>query len=193
MSHNYLYPIFLKLNNLSVLIVGGGAVALEKISFLLKSSPNANVKLVAPEFLPEIQDMDESGKVQLKYRDFLKRDLSGVDILIVATNDLSVNAKIYELAKSKGILTNVADTPEFCDFYLGSIVSKGNLKIAISTNGKSPTFAKRIRELLEDLIPENINETLDILNLYRAQLKTDFKNKVKELNRVTSTLLDSKP
>ena len=137
--------------------------------------------------------MANKAEVQLIVRDFVARDLLETNLLIVATDEPRLNIKIYELAKSRGILTNVADTPRFCDFYLGSIVTKGNLKISISTNGKSPTFAKRIREFLEELIPENINETLEILNSYRKKIRMDFQSKVKELNRVTSSMIATKP
>jgi len=193
MSKNNLYPIFLKLDQLQVLIVGGGNVAYEKLSFMLKSSPDAKVNLVAPHIDQEITELAHKADVQLIFRDFVARDLLEIDLVIVATDEARLNIKIYELAKSRSILANVADTPEFCDFYLGSIVTKGNLKIAISTNGKSPTFAKRIREFLEELIPENINETLEILNRYRMKLKVDFHSKVKELNRVTSSMNGTKP
>ena len=168
-------------------------MAFEKLSFLLKSSPDAIVILVAPRIHPGITELANRIRVQLLIRDFVARDLHGIDLLIVATDESQLNIKIYELAKSKRILTNVADTPQFCDFYLGSIVTKGDLKIAISTNGKSPIFAKRIREFLEELIPENINETLEILNSYRKQLTGDFQSKIKELNRVTSSLIETKP
>jgi precorrin-2 dehydrogenase/sirohydrochlorin ferrochelatase len=82
-------------------------------------------------------------------------------------------------------LINVADTPELCDFYLGGVVTKGDLKIAISTNGKSPTLAKRIREMLEEAIPENINDLLENLNKLRKSLKGDFESKVEQLNEIT--------
>ena len=84
---------------------------------------------------------------------------------------------------------NVADTPELCDFYLGGIVTKGNLKVAISTNGKSPTAAKRIRQLLEEVLPEELDDLLDNLNAYRATLKGDFEHKVKAMNEVTEGLI----
>jgi siroheme synthase-like protein len=83
----------------------------------------------------------------------------------------------------------VADTPDLCDFYLGSIVQKGDLKIAISTNGKSPTLAKRIKEFLNEIIPDDIQQLLDNLQTYRNTLKGDFQDKVKELNDLTASLL----
>jgi precorrin-2 dehydrogenase/sirohydrochlorin ferrochelatase len=83
---------------------------------------------------------------------------------------------------------NVADTPDLCDFYLSSVVRKGDLKIAISTNGKSPTFAKRFREILEDILPESLQETLDNLKDLRDKLKGDFSSKVDMLNEITNVM-----
>jgi siroheme synthase-like protein len=85
-------------------------------------------------------------------------------------------------------LTNVADTPELCDFYLGSIVSRGDLKIAISTNGKSPTLGKRIRQYLEDALPNNTQSIINGLKSFRDTLKGDFASKVNALNEVTKKL-----
>jgi precorrin-2 dehydrogenase / sirohydrochlorin ferrochelatase len=86
----------------------------------------------------------------------------------------------------------VADTPELCDFYLGSIITKGELKIAISTNGKSPTLSKRIREFFEDILPENINDLILNLNEYRKTLKGDFEEKVNKLNELTASFKGQK-
>jgi siroheme synthase-like protein len=86
----------------------------------------------------------------------------------------------------------VADTPPLCDFYLGSIVQKGDLKIAISTNGKSPTLAKRIRAFLEDVIPEDIQTSLDQLEEARKTLKGDFQQKITQLNELTKNLIFKK-
>jgi siroheme synthase-like protein len=85
-------------------------------------------------------------------------------------------------------LVNVADKPELCDFYLGSIVQKGNLKIAISTNGKSPTIAKRIKEVLNETLPEEIDNLLDNMQNIRNKIKGDFTEKVKQLNEITKKL-----
>ncbi|MDD5152165.1 MAG: bifunctional precorrin-2 dehydrogenase/sirohydrochlorin ferrochelatase, partial [Flavobacterium sp.] len=150
---NELYPIFLKLHQLNVLIVGGGKVALEKLSFLLKSSPNANVEVVALHFLPELLTLDEKHNIIITHSKFKKKMLKKRHLVIACTDDLEVNKRVYKLSKKRNLLANIADTPEFCDFYLGGIVTKGNVKIAISTNGKSPTTAKRLREFFEEIIP----------------------------------------
>ena len=92
------------------------------------------------------------------------------------------------MARERRIITNVADTPDFCDFYLGSVVKKGSLKLAISTNGKSPTLAKRSREVLEDAFPDELEEVFDNLREIRKILTGDFTEKVQRLNAITSVL-----
>ncbi|WP_366185078.1 bifunctional precorrin-2 dehydrogenase/sirohydrochlorin ferrochelatase [Flavobacterium ovatum] len=188
-SQNELYPIFLKLHNLSVLIVGGGNVGLEKLSFLLKSSPNANVEVVAPKFLPELVTLaGNHPSVKLTKRRFRKKMLKKRNMVIACTDDLKINKRVYDLSRKRYLICNIADTPDLCDYYLGGIVTKGNVKIAISTNGKSPTTAKRLREFFEEVIPEDINQMVENLNDYRKTLKGDFELKVQKMNEITETL-----
>jgi precorrin-2 dehydrogenase / sirohydrochlorin ferrochelatase len=187
---NLLYPIFLKLDKIPILIIGGGNVALEKIQFLYKSSPNAIVRLIAPDIKEEILDYQELHDLKIQKRKFLTDDLIGYQIIIVATEDKLLNYQIWQEAKSRHIIVNVADTPDLCDFYLGSIVTRGNLKIAISTNGKSPTFAKRFKEILEEVLPEQVDELLDNLQKFRNSLKGNFEEKVRKLNELTSSLVN---
>lgn len=189
-GQNELYPIFLKVHELEMLLVGGGNVGLEKLTFLLKSSPNANVTVVAKFFKQEVIHLAvKHPSVTLIERSFEERDLDGKQMLILATDNPSLHEKVKAIAKQKGILTNVADTPEQCDFYLGGIVTKGDLKIAISTNGKSPTLAKRLRQLFEEALPNDTQQLLDNLNDFRKTLKDDFGQKVRTLNELTSSLL----
>ena len=188
MEKNELYPIFLKLHQLNVLIVGGGNVGLEKLTFLLKSSPNANVEIVATHFLPEIVTLAEKHKLTLTISRFKKRMLKKRHFVIACTDDLEVNKRVYDLCRKRFLICNIADTPELCDFYLGGIVTKGNVKIAISTNGKSPTTAKRLREFFEEVIPEDINTMVENLNEYRKTLKGNFEEKVQRMNEITQAL-----
>ena len=189
MERNELYPIFLKVHQLNVLIVGGGNVGLEKLSFLLKSSPNATVEVVAPKFLPELVDLVSThDSVKLTMKKFKKKMLKKRHMVIACTNDLKVNKKIYELSRERYLICNIADTPDLCDYYLGGIVTKGNVKIAISTNGKSPTTAKRLREFFEEVIPEDINKMVENLNEYRKTLKGNFEDKVQKMNAITELL-----
>lgn len=188
-QQNELYPIFLKVHQLNVLIVGGGNVALEKLGFLLKSSPNANVTLLAKEFDTELLTLAKKHNVTIQQDAYHYFSLHNKHLVIGATNDHDVNNTIQKDANVRNILVNIADTPELCDFYLGGIVTKGNVKIAISTNGKSPTMAKRLRQLFEDVIPDDISNLAENLNNYRHTLKLNFKEKVAHLNQLTKSLI----
>ena len=111
---------------------------------------------------------------------------------MVAVNDMGVSEQVQKDARSKRLLVNVADQPELCDFYLGSVVKKGNLKIAISTNGKSPTIAKRLKEVFTDMIPDEIDQVLHNMQVIRQKLGGDFSEKVKQLNALTKALVAGK-
>ena len=190
---NNLYPIFLKVHELNVLLVGGGFVATEKLEFLLKSSPKAQVTVVSKMFRPEFLELAEGKETVTLIEDgYDEKYLGGKHLVIGATDNKAVNRQIRDEAKERFLLVNIADTPELCDFYLGGIVTKGNLKIAISTNGKSPTTAKRLRQLLEEVLPEEIDDLLENLNAYRASLKGDFEYKVKAMNDITELLVEKK-
>jgi siroheme synthase-like protein len=173
-----------------VLIVGGGAVGLEKMTALLRNSPATPITLVAPSILEEIQNYALSfPKVILKEKNFELSDLNEQNFVIAATDDKILNTEIKKAATQKGILTNVADTPEECDFYLASIVQKGDLKIAISTNGKSPTIAKRLKEVLNAVLPTELDAILQDMTAIRQRLQGNFAEKVKTLNKITKILV----
>lgn len=193
-ERNNLYPVFLKLDQIDTLIVGGGNVGMEKLNALLKSSPQARITLVASSIKEEIRTLAAGKKtIRLIERNFRLRDLHSKDLVILATDDQALHQRIKTLARKRRLLVNVADTPDLCDFYLGSVVSKGNLKIGISTNGKSPTIAKRIREYLEEVIPDDTDALLKNMQAIRERMKGDFASKVKMLNDLTSSWLKRTP
>ncbi len=192
-SQNPLYPIFLKLHELNMLIVGAGEVGHEKLSFILKSSPDAKITMVAPWISPEVTTLlaeKEGHRVTIIQREFYPDDMNNKDLVIAATDITDLNHEVRKVAKSKGTLVNVADTPALCDFYLGSIVTRGTLKVAISTNGKSPTFAKRFRQVLEEVLPHDVDQLLENLKIIRDRLTGNFTQKVKALNDITATLVE---
>lgn len=192
-SQNKLFPIFLKLETLNLLIVGGGNVGLEKLAAVLTNSPEANVTVVAGMFRPELKEFIKNfPQVILQERNFDWDDLSNKDVVILATDNPLLHADVKEVCSQRHLLCNVADTPHLCDFYLGSIVQKGDLKIAISTNGKSPTMAKRMREFLDDIIPADIQLLLDNLREIRKSIKGDFQEKIRILNEVTASMVTKK-
>ena len=189
-SGNTLFPVFVKLSKIQTLIVGGGNVGLEKLEALLKNDPMAKVTIIAPFIKESIKKIAQNKTaITLKQKPFEHTDLLDVQLVILATNQPTLHKKIADRVKSQQCcLLNVADTPHLCDFYLGATVKKGDLKIGISTNGKSPTFAKRFRQVLEETLPEETNELLNNLKKIRDTLKGDFYHKVKELNQLTQLL-----
>ncbi|MES2374374.1 MAG: TSUP family transporter [Bacteroidota bacterium] len=187
---NPLFPVFLKLENLRVLIIGGGNVALEKLQAVLSNSPATRIRLVAMSISDQVREIAaQHDNLLIEQRPYDISDLQHTDILIVAVNDPAWSEEIRNDAKAKGLLVNVADKPGLCDFYLGSIVQKGSLKIAISTNGKSPTVAKRLKEVLNEIIPGEMDDVLNDMAQIRQQLNGDFSDKVKQLNDLTKVLV----
>src|SRR5450432_1752372 len=186
---NKLFPIFLKLEELNVLLVGAGNVGLEKLQAILNNAPATSITVIANEINEEVKKLAAKySTILLIEKNFEPADLDNKDIIVVAVNDSSVSGYIRVLAKQKKLLVNVADNPDLCDFYLGSIVQKGNLKIAISTNGKSPTVAKRLKEQINNMVPDEIESVLQNMHIIRKDLTGDFAEKVKQLDELTKVL-----
>ncbi len=189
-QQNNLFPVFLKLEQLHVLLVGAGKVGLEKLQALLGNAAQTRITVVATKLSEAVTALAAGyPAVQLEERAFAAADLEGKDLVVVAVDDKETSAYIRFLAKEKKLLVNVADTPELCDFYLSSVVQKGDLKIAISTNGKSPTAAKRIKEVLQQALPDELNSVINNLQLIRQRLNGDFNEKVRQLNNITEVLV----
>lgn len=190
MEGNQLFPVFIKLNELHTLVIGAGPVGLEKLTALLNNSKRARITVVAETIIAEVSDLVAAyPSVNILQKSFEPADLDGINFVIAATNNNVLNEQIKLEANQRGLLVNVADKPELCDFYLGSIVQKGDLKIAISTNGKSPTIAKRLKEVLTESLPNGLAITLKQMQILRNMLKGDFNSKVERLNEVTEILM----
>jgi siroheme synthase-like protein len=139
--------MFVKLEGRPVLVVGAGRVGEPKIGGLLPTG--AQVRVVAREASATVREWARNGKVILEERDFVPDDLQGVMLAVVATASPELNALIYRLARTRGVPCNVVDVPEYCDFYYPAVVQRGDLQIAISTSGQSPSLAQKIRKQLE--------------------------------------------
>jgi len=190
---NTLFPIYIKLDQIQTLLVGAGPVGLEKIQAIIANSPQAKVDVIAEEVsLAFYNFIEDKPLIKLSKRLFEDSDVNEKQLVILATNNPKLNNHVRNLCSEKHILLNIADKPSLCDFYLGSVVQKGNLKIGISTNGKSPTIAKRIKELLNEMLPEEIDETLNLMSNLRNQLKGDLKEKITVLNAHTEQLIKQK-
>ncbi len=142
-----LFPMFLKLQGRQCLVVGAGKVGEPKISSLLESG--ARIRVVARDASPAVHEWGRSGKIALELRPFAPEDLEGVFLAIVATASRQLNEEIYREAQIRGILCNVVDVPDLCDFFYPAVVRRGDLQIAVSTNGQSPSLAQKIRQQLE--------------------------------------------
>jgi precorrin-2 dehydrogenase/sirohydrochlorin ferrochelatase len=163
-----LFPAFLKLAGRRCLVVGAGPVAEEKIEGLLRAG--ADVRVVAPEATQRIRDLSRKRKLRWEERAFRAADLSGAFVVVAATSSPSLHATIYRQARRRGVLCNVVDDPEHCDFYYGSVVRRGELQIAISTAGQSPALAQRLRKQLEQEFGAEYAEWLKELGKIRERL-----------------------
>jgi siroheme synthase-like protein len=142
-----LLPIFVKLEGRMVVVVGGGVIAEGKLAALLTAG--ARIRVVAPDVTAEIADLAQRGKVEWRAKLFESADLHGAFLVIAATSAPGVNEAVYREAEARGLLCNAVDDIDHCHFYYGSVVQRGDLQIAISTNGKSPALAQRLRLQLE--------------------------------------------
>lgn len=164
-----LLPVFVKLAQRPCLLVGAGEVALQKIPSLLAAE--ASLRIVAPRVRPEIAALAAHGLVKVEQREFVAADLDNIFMVVAATNDPPVNAAVYEEAVTRNILCNSVDDPPHCDFYFGSIVTRGDLQIAISTAGESPALAQRLRHEIDAQLPDDLGPWLhDVGELRREVL-----------------------
>jgi precorrin-2 dehydrogenase / sirohydrochlorin ferrochelatase len=142
-----LFPMFAKLTGRQVLVVGGGAVGEAKIRSLLDTG--AQIRVVALQASPVVREWADAGTIDLEERAFAPADLEGIFLVVAATSSRELNEFIFGEAQRRGILCNVVDVPELCDFFYPAVVRRGDLQIAISTAGQSPLLAQRIRKRLE--------------------------------------------
>ena len=164
-----LLPMFLRLERRPVLVVGAGTVALAKIESL--RTTGAAITVVAPAAAPQLQELIENGDLTWHQRVFAPSDLEGAFLVIAATNDSAVNHTVYEEALRRNVLCNAVDDPPNCDFYFGSIVTRGDLQIAISTAGESPALAQRLRREIDEQLPGDLGPWLTELGALRRKVR----------------------
>ncbi len=166
-----LFPLFLKLDRRKCLVVGGGTVALEKIEALMRCG--ARVSVVSPQAAPAVKALSERGEIDWIARRFVPDDLDGALLVIAATNDREVNRSVFEEASRRSILLNTVDDPPLCDFFCASLVQRGDLQIAISTGGKSPALAQKLRREIDLQLAPGLGQWLDdVGDLRREVLQT---------------------
>lgn len=164
-----LFPIFLKLTARPCLVVGAGNIALAKIESLLQAG--AEVRVISPEALPEVQTLARQGKLCWLRREYETGDCSGSFLVIAATDSAQVNHQVFNEATEHEILCNAVDDPPFCDFYFPSVVRRGALQIAISTEGESPAVAQRMRREIDAALPSDLGPWLVEMGRLRREVR----------------------
>ena len=180
-----LLPVFVKLEGRRCLVVGGGAIGLQKVRSLLDCG--AKVTVIAPESGSDICTLAEQGKIDWLRRKYDPDDIAGHLLVIAATDDTEVNHAVYQDAVAAGVLANAVDDPPYCDFYFGSVVRRGPLQIGISTTGESPAFAQRLRQQLELLLDEGTGPWLERLGALRREVLATY-SAGEERNHLLRTL-----
>jgi uroporphyrin-III C-methyltransferase/precorrin-2 dehydrogenase/sirohydrochlorin ferrochelatase len=180
-------PIFLDLKQQPCLVVGGGEIAARKAGLLVKAQ--ATVTIVAPALSASTQKLVDNQQVHWLEARFDASQLSQERLVIAATDDASVNEAVYEAAKARNILVNVADSPDHCDFILASILDRSPIVVAVSSGGDSPVLARNLRARLETLIPPSYSKLGDLVGRYRDKVKQKFEN-VSQRRRFWESVLE---
>jgi precorrin-2 dehydrogenase/sirohydrochlorin ferrochelatase len=184
-----LFPLFLRLQGRLVTVVGGGKIAESKIPGLLEAA--ARIRVIAPSVSPKIADWIRANEIEWWSKTFAHGDLQDTHLVIAATSSSSVNHEVFLEAEAQKIWCNSVDDIENCHFYYGSIVQRGDLQIAISTNGKSPALAQRIRTELETQFGPEYALWLEWLGAARETLRATSENH--ELTKELLHRLASRP
>jgi precorrin-2 dehydrogenase/sirohydrochlorin ferrochelatase len=158
-EHRQLFPMMLDLTGRRCVVVGAGTIGEGKIQGLLATK--ATLAVLAPTATAMVQQWSQQGLIDYRQREFEPEDLDGAFLVVAATSSAEVNHQIHDEARSRGVLCNVVDDPEYCDFFYPAVVRRGALQIAISTSGVSPAFARRVREKLEAQFGEEYGAWLD--------------------------------
>ena len=167
------FPLFVNLDKLPVLVVGGGEIAERKINLIIKA--NAKVEVLARKFSPNVENLINKNKLK-KIKSNL--DISALDsnysLIIAATDNKQINKKLFNFANKNNILINVVDQPDLCTCTFGSIVERGDLVVAISTGGNAPVFARNLREKFETLLPQSTKQLIDFSASIREKVMNSF-------------------
>ena len=163
-----LYPAYLNLKDRGCLVVGGGTVAERKGRTLLDYG--ACVTVVSPEMTSGLEKLVKTGQVAHIKRNYQPGDLDGFFLVVAATSDPVVNRNIYEEAEDSGILINSVDDPDNCNFFVPSSIRRGDFQVSISTSGKAPYFARKLRKFLENIFYNDLDQDLEKLNRIRSKI-----------------------
>ena len=162
------FPAYFNLNNKRILLVGGGIIALEKLEKLVDFTNKITV--ISKEFTDNFSSFAKEHTIEMQKRCYVKGDIVGFDIVIVATDTVTLHKAIFEESRSSRILVNSVDDTTYCDFIFPSYIKNGDLTISVSTSGASPALAKRLKIYLQKVIPSNIGEFLSEMKSLRKTM-----------------------
>jgi len=183
------YPAFVDIEDQPCLVVGGGGIAEEKTGALLDCG--ADVTVISPDATAALRDRADRGEINWIARQYEPGDVRGHRLVISATDSTVVNERVYRDAEAEGVMVNVVDVPALCRFIVPSVVRRGDLCIAISTGGKSPALAKKIRSQLEGAFGTEYAVLLDLLGQYRPRMKATHPDEIETRARLWTSLVDS--
>ena len=163
------YPVMLHVQGRRCMVVGGGEVALRRVKALMEH--DAHVEVISPELCPELSQLAAAGAIKATLRDYESGDLQGAFVAVAATADGTTNRQVAEEAMKRGVLVNVVDTPELCSFIIPSCLRRGAVAIAVSTGGKSPALARRIRTELEPSFGHEYGPLASMVEEVRSELR----------------------
>ena len=175
------YPLFLDLKGKRVVVIGGGEVALRKIESMLDHG--AVVTVIAPELVPGIRELARRRALTIQLRKFESGDCDAVALVIAATDDKNVQLRVRQDAAKAGVLVNVVDVPDLCDFIVPALFSRGDISIAVSTNGKSPSLAARLRDRIGSHIGPGYARLAERLGKLRPELRSMDPGEARQLIR----------
>lgn len=163
------YPVFLDIEGKRCVVVGGGTVAHRKVIMLLGHA--GDVEVISPKLCPELKELVSDGSIKAVRRAYRTGDLDGAVVVIAATDDRETNERVAQEAREKRVLVNVVDTPDLCDFIVPSYVRRGDVTVAVSTNGKSPALARKIRKEIEKHFGAEYGALASLLEEVRGELR----------------------
>jgi precorrin-2 dehydrogenase len=186
---NELFPIFLKLDGRKALVVGGGEIATLRVKQLIRAK--ALVTVIAPNVSPELEAFAEASAITLHRREFCRADLNAAYFLLIgATDHAATQEALADEGERRGLLYNVVDRPEHCNFYTPAVVERGDLKIAICTDGQSPVLSGRLRRELEEALPDSTGEFTALLGELREKLKLKIPGNLKRQRELLTEFID---
>ena len=183
------FPMFVDLSQKSVLIVGGGQIALHKAKALEPFGPRLFV--VAPDVDTAF---DEMPSVTVRRKEYSEDDLKGMDMVVAATDDYCLNAQVAAHAGKQQLPVNVVDEPDLCGFYFGSMITEGDLTVAVSTDGASPAAARELKKRIREVLPRDVEASLAVMKALRPLVKRvypDQKQRSRVLNGLTKRVMEA--